>query len=160
MDVVTAGLQDKYPQWMLTESQEEASVGHKKVGRGWGMICRLHHNPALENVLLVGPVPRRECWCSSCSARNGGSTPAGMGDSSSLEFETSSCGLAGELVLGRPSHVKYSRRFCSSDMSGELIVHPFLMSHKCYCVLGFVFFCVYEQFSIKMPTRRDHPCHT
>ncbi|XP_031966469.1 Werner syndrome ATP-dependent helicase isoform X2 [Corvus moneduloides] len=30
MDVVTTGLQDKYPQWMLTESQEEASLGHKK----------------------------------------------------------------------------------------------------------------------------------
>ncbi|XP_039920234.1 bifunctional 3'-5' exonuclease/ATP-dependent helicase WRN isoform X2 [Hirundo rustica] len=30
MDVVTAGLQDKYPQWMLTGSQEEASLGHKK----------------------------------------------------------------------------------------------------------------------------------
>ncbi|XP_023782248.1 Werner syndrome ATP-dependent helicase [Cyanistes caeruleus] len=30
MDVVTAGLQDKYPQWMLTESQEETSLGHKK----------------------------------------------------------------------------------------------------------------------------------
>ncbi|XP_032916258.1 Werner syndrome ATP-dependent helicase isoform X3 [Catharus ustulatus] len=32
MDVVTADLQDKYPQWMLTESQEEASLGHKKPG--------------------------------------------------------------------------------------------------------------------------------
>lgn len=51
MDVVTAGLQNKYPQWMLTESQEEASLGHKKVGHGWGMLCRLHNNPALENVL-------------------------------------------------------------------------------------------------------------
>ncbi|XP_014740418.1 PREDICTED: Werner syndrome ATP-dependent helicase isoform X3 [Sturnus vulgaris] len=30
MDVVTAGLQGKYPQWMLTESQEEACLGHKK----------------------------------------------------------------------------------------------------------------------------------
>ncbi|XP_071287399.1 bifunctional 3'-5' exonuclease/ATP-dependent helicase WRN isoform X7 [Agelaius tricolor] len=30
MDVVAAGLRDKYPQWMLTESQEEASLGHKK----------------------------------------------------------------------------------------------------------------------------------
>ncbi|XP_062349152.1 bifunctional 3'-5' exonuclease/ATP-dependent helicase WRN isoform X4 [Cinclus cinclus] len=30
MDVVTAGLRGKYPQWMLTESQEEASLGHKK----------------------------------------------------------------------------------------------------------------------------------
>ncbi|XP_064567475.1 bifunctional 3'-5' exonuclease/ATP-dependent helicase WRN isoform X1 [Zonotrichia leucophrys gambelii] len=30
MDGVAAGLQDKYPQWMLTESQEEASLGHKK----------------------------------------------------------------------------------------------------------------------------------
>ncbi|KAL2304633.1 hypothetical protein Nmel_006584 [Mimus melanotis] len=30
MDVVTTGLQGKYPQWMLTESQEEASLGHKK----------------------------------------------------------------------------------------------------------------------------------
>ncbi|XP_030802815.1 LOW QUALITY PROTEIN: Werner syndrome ATP-dependent helicase [Camarhynchus parvulus] len=30
MDVVAAGLRDKYPQWMLTENQEEASLGHKK----------------------------------------------------------------------------------------------------------------------------------
>lgn len=51
MDVVTARLRDKYPQWMLTESQEEASLGHKKVSRGWEMLCRLHNNPALENVL-------------------------------------------------------------------------------------------------------------
>nr|XP_041571975.1 Werner syndrome ATP-dependent helicase isoform X4 [Taeniopygia guttata] len=32
MDVVAAGLRGKYPQWMLTESQEEASSGHKKSG--------------------------------------------------------------------------------------------------------------------------------
>ncbi|XP_068044358.1 LOW QUALITY PROTEIN: bifunctional 3'-5' exonuclease/ATP-dependent helicase WRN [Anomalospiza imberbis] len=30
MDGVAAGLRGKYPQWMLTESQEEASLGHKK----------------------------------------------------------------------------------------------------------------------------------
>lgn len=45
MDVVAAGLRDKYPQWMLTESQEEASLGHKKVGPG-----SLQNNPALGNV--------------------------------------------------------------------------------------------------------------
>lgn len=60
MDVVTADLQDKYPQWMLTESQEEASLGHKKVGHGSGMLCKLHNGPPLENVLLVRPVPLRE----------------------------------------------------------------------------------------------------
>ncbi|NWT02306.1 WRN helicase, partial [Mionectes macconnelli] len=32
MDVVTAGLQDKYPQWMLTQSQEEALWDEKKPG--------------------------------------------------------------------------------------------------------------------------------
>ncbi|KAF2983289.1 hypothetical protein EK904_013527 [Melospiza melodia maxima] len=30
MDGVAAGLRDKYPQWMLTESQDEASLGHTK----------------------------------------------------------------------------------------------------------------------------------
>lgn len=60
MDVVTAGLQDKYPQWMLTESQEEASLGHKKVGHGSGLLCRLHNNPNLGHLLLVRPVPVRE----------------------------------------------------------------------------------------------------
>ncbi|NWR37892.1 WRN helicase, partial [Tachuris rubrigastra] len=32
MDVVTAGLQDKYPEWMLTQSQEEALWDKKKPG--------------------------------------------------------------------------------------------------------------------------------
>lgn len=78
MDVVTAGLWDKYPQWMLTESQEEASLGHKKVGHGWGMLCRLHNNnknnsPALGECsfsyacaskgILVFLLLTQECGC-------------------------------------------------------------------------------------------------
>ncbi|XP_056345856.1 bifunctional 3'-5' exonuclease/ATP-dependent helicase WRN isoform X2 [Oenanthe melanoleuca] len=109
MDVVTAGLQGKYPQWMLTESQEGASLGHKK-------------KPGAQRSVLEDGLPFLE-FCGSVV----------------YSYEASDCSLLAEDIRQSLSDgaavgfdIEWPPSYTKGKMSKTAVIQMCVTEDKCY----------------------------
>lgn len=107
--MVTAGLQDKYPQWMLTESQEETALGHKK-------------KPGIQRSVLEDGLPFLE-FCGSVV----------------YSYEASDCSLLSEDIRQTLSDgaavgfdIEWPPSYTKGKMAKTAVIQMCVTEDKCY----------------------------